>query len=228
MHQPACNVHNIQSWLKEFVDNVVWIVPLKESTVNAFVGECNVSKFSEYVTYGIKKIKVTLCKKYSDVSWLKREMSGCSDSPDRLLYERLIGCTHKCPFCAEQCERTKPCQSTQNHFIKVHRYLSLGRWSFYQTNELVLRTCTDYAGTDESFVKTDGSLHKFCNCEEVYKNWKIQSNFTEPAYWRWFIYKFHSEIENWVGAQPTHVPVGWSYISENMAIGSLPHIINAT
>ena len=161
--------NDISSWLQKFTGKPQGVIPLQKSTMDTFVGECNVTKFSEYVIDGIKQVKVTLESKYSNKSWLIGQMSSRSKSPDWLLCERLIGCTAMCPFCGEQCERTTQCP--KDHSIKLHRYLSLGRWLFDRTNELVLRTCTDYVGTkDESFKKSDGSSHLFCLYKKVYRD----------------------------------------------------------
>ena len=222
--KPVYTICDIQSWLNEFTHILKGKIPLQRSTMDKFVGDCNVSKFSEYVIAGIQKIKDTLKGKYSNRSWLIEQMSSRSKSPDILLYERLIGCTAMCPFCGEQCERTSTCPT--DHAIKLHRYLSLGTSRYRETNQLVLRTCTDYVGTKkESFIKADGSLHPFCRYKEVYTDWVINPCTTEPAYWKWFVCNFDSEIQDWVEATPTTVPKEWYKISLQEAIDSLPHII---
>ena len=219
--------NDIQAWLDEFTSRLQGIIPLQRSTMNKFVGECNVIKFSEYVTDGLEKVKVALEKKYSRKSWLIGQMNSRNKSPDWLLYERLIGCTAMCPFCGEQCERTTPCP--KDHSIKLHRYQSLGgRWLYSESKELVLRTCTDYVGTDEHFKKSDGNRHPFRRYKEVYPDWEINPYTAEPAYWKWFVCKFYSEIKDWVEASPTSIPTGWDKVSLEEAIDSIPSIIYTT
>ena len=215
--------NDIQTWLVKFTSKLQGIIPLQKRTMDTFVGECEVSKFSEYVTDGLKKVKVALEKKYSKKTWLISQMKSRSKSPDRLLYERLIGCTAMCPFCGEQCERTSPCP--KDHSIKLHRYQSLGRWLYSENSQLVLRTCTDYVGTDESFKKSDGNLHPFRRYKEIYPDWQINPYTAEPAYWKWFVCQFYHEVKDWVEASPTSIPTGWDKVSLPEAIDSLPNII---
>ena len=221
--KPDDGYNDIPSWLKKFTCKLQGVIPLQKSTIDTFVGKCNVTKFSEYVISGIEQVKVTLESKYSNKLWLIGQMSSRKKSPNWLLCERLIGCTATCPFCGEQCERTTQCP--KDHSIKLHRYISLGRWLYDQTNQLVLRTCTDYVGTDESFKKSDGKLHKFRLYKQVYPNWEINPYTAEPAYWKWFVCNFYSEIKDWVGASSTTIPNGWDKINLIVAVDSLPNII---
>lgn len=223
--KPAYNIHDIQSWLNKFATKLEGSIPLQKSTMDKLVGECDVSKFSKYVLGGIKDIEDALKIRYSDTPWLIRQMSSRNRSPEWLLYKRLIGCTAMCPFCGEQCERTNPC--TEDHCIKLHRYLSLGRWYYHETHQLVLRTCTDYVGTHESFIRKDGEKHPFFCYKQVYTDWEINPYTAEPAYWKWFVNKFHAEIQDWVEASPTNIPKGWDKVSFEEAVDSLPRIIHS-
>ena len=225
----ADGYNDIPSWLQKFTDKLQGVISLQKSTMDTFVGECNVTKFSKYVIDGIQQVKVTLESKYSKSTlWLIGQMnSSHSKSPDQLLCETLTGCTAICPFCGEQCDRTTQCPKDRYHFVMLHRYQIFGRWLYDGTNELVLRTCNDCVGTDKSFTKSDGNSHPFRLYKQIYPDWVIDPCTTEPAYWKWFVCKFYSEIKDWVGASSTTIPNGWYKISLLEATESLRNLIHS-
>ena len=88
-----------QSWLSKFTENLQYTLPLPSNKVKAFVGSCDVSVFSTYINEEFDQIKHKLETRYNDARSIINDLKDHSNSPENLLYDRLIGCSFTCPIC---------------------------------------------------------------------------------------------------------------------------------
>jgi len=225
------NIDKIETWLNEFNKKLMRSkIVFDASEVKNMISECNVLEFSKYVKTGIINLERDLKDAYSSVSRIEYEMSWRNNSPENLLYSRLIGCTETCPFCHEQCEMTTQGHSGP-HIIKLHRYQCLGYYVNSNTNELFLYTCSQLVGSETEFKNSDTNwkLHPYkCyqSVNERYGKWNIDEHDEDPLYWQWFIVEYYKDIKSWVSASDTKIPPEWYKVAKTRATYSLKHIIS--
>ena len=170
--------------------------------------------------------------KFSDITkW--------STSPHITLCDSLIGCTAQCPFCGEQCELTDPNHLAcgKKHFMHIHRPVGLGKYTWHESQELVLDICT-YSIDPESGHKfknrdTNNEWVEMKDYQTIYKDWYISNMSPKeaPRYWQWFISHYLKDITEWVGASSSSSSISehnWGAVTQKMAVASLHKVYKMT
>ena len=220
----------LESLLKIFTQNVQEILPFPKNMVDAFVGSCEVGVFSKYVKDEFDTVKCKLETKFKDARSIIDDMNMNHQwiSPEDLLYERLIGCSAKCPFCKEKCDMDEG--HLVDHSVTLHRPVCLGGVTLTGNNKLFFKTCTESINSQEKFkcFETDDKAVKFSEYKKYFPNWHIpELECDDPKYWKWFVCEYRKDVIAWAGASDTGIPSDWFHITQADAKDSLNLHIHA-
>ena len=205
----------------EVKDNVIVATKVTNSS------ESFITTLSEQLTHEEEKLMKMIVDPRSKFS----RITKWKTSPQSLLCEELFGCTEQCPFCGEQCELTDPNHAScgKDHSIKIHRPQCLRRFTWHDSNKLVLDLCTHSVESESRFKNgdTNDNWVPFKDYRTIYKNWCISNESPKeaPKYWQWFIYNYLDDVTKWVGAEPTSIDhLNWKMVSQDMAVQSLSEV----
>ena len=218
-------ITKLESWLSIFTENLQGTLLLPRIKVNAFVGSCEVKSFSKYIHEEFNQIKLNLEAKFNNAKLIINAMSNRRNSPENLLYDKLIGCSATCPFCKEKCD--KDMNHLGDHSMTLHRPECLGGYKFTGSNKLSFKTCTQSIKSQETF-ECHETGYREVKCSEYktyFPNWYIPKLACgNPKYWKWFVCQYKEDVITWAGASKTNIPPCWFRITQKDAIDSLRSI----
>ena len=242
----ACEVKatSIDSWISTLTNSLQGTLPhINAAQIKVFIKDCNISAFLKYLEEEFHNIKFDhqLHRKFTNARSIISTLNCRANPPKDILYDRLIGCTAKCPFCQEQCNATST--HVGEHSVRLHRPQCLGTYSNSSSKKLILNICTETA-LNETFQcqETNWKPVPYRDYNHVYPNWYIPFgnpdifNFSfgsifgstlskrEPKYWQWFIYEHRYDVIRWASAEGADIPSHWGHISRSEAINSLEYI----
>lgn len=151
-----------------------------------------------------------------DIEFLKEAMTGALDPAmktveqkclsmsveemipeiQKMLSEHLCGCWKQCPFCGAICTNTIPTHDG-DHSVPFHRPEALNGWVWCRT-DLSIDYCTSSVASDGSFVLEDNRRFPYKNYRQAggdYAKWSITPDSSTQPYWKWFVCRFKSNIE---------------------------------
>lgn len=159
------------------------------------------------------------------------------------------GCNKKCPFCRASClssinDHNNKCSTTHHFPIGI----SGGR---YQNNTILSpHTCSVLISSENRFANDDtkdlqvsifrkllnlimygDALYEhnvlpFKKYQVVYDTWHIDGDdsLETSLYWKWFVVKYRSKLEEYYNAKFQYVPTCWESISKQDALISLENM----
>lgn len=159
-----------------------------------------------------------------------------TNSPYQKVFDHLWGCTAKCPFCKEICQRRYN-HTGEAHSCIQHRPPGLIGIRQIITHGMAMMCCNCLVSSDKTFrcnaIDTsfrcqnsgkDGfsCLHQYRKYTEVVHDWIIEpSSLAEPPkYWTWFISKFEKELCEMYGYKALEHQDKWKNITADEAIQS--------
>ena len=220
-------IKNTENWIKEFVNKLRGTLPLSSGEIKGFVGECDIGAFSEYIDDEFKKVEGNLLYEFNDASSIIKQLYYRSNSPEKILFNDLIGCTEKCPFCREQCY--KPSYHSGDHEVSLHRPQCLGGYHNTGTKNITIETCSEAIADGRTFQNSDtnGKTVSYANYKDknLYPHWYIPSySCGDPKYWKWVVKEYPMHVRKWAGAEKANYPQKWNYITQSDAVYSLQSI----
>uniref|UniRef100_A0A7N8WK72 Interferon-induced very large GTPase 1 n=1 Tax=Mastacembelus armatus TaxID=205130 RepID=A0A7N8WK72_9TELE len=123
--------------------------------------------------------------------------------PDQILIDQLCKCCWvTCPFCAAVCTNTLENHSPDKHNVPFHRPSGIKGWHFKGTVELVIYFCTTNVASDGSFYphhdsETSIPFKQYQTAGEEYSTWQITPDESKLKYWKWFVCRFQTQLENY-------------------------------
>ena len=227
---------NIDSWVSTLTNKMQGTLPhIKATQIETFIKDCKINVFFKYLKEEFLNIKFDhqLQSEFNNARSIISTLNCRANSPKDILYDRLIGCTAKCPFCKEQCDvATTRGSHSGKHSVSVHRPKCLGTYSYVESKKLILDTCTE-SPPNETFQcpETNWRPVQYRDYKCIYGDWDIPFRHTwlylcrrEPKYWQWFIYQHECDVNKWAAAVGADFPSHWRYISQSEAISSLEYI----
>uniref|UniRef100_A0A8C2ANA9 VLIG-type G domain-containing protein n=1 Tax=Cyprinus carpio TaxID=7962 RepID=A0A8C2ANA9_CYPCA len=151
------------------------------------------------------------------------------DRPDEILIDHLCQCCWvQCPFCAATCTNTIEGHSG-DHSVPFHRVDGLTGSCYDETECLSADFCTTLVRTSKMFYTGQWfPCREYRNAGNVYAEWNITPDFSELAYWKWFVYRFQEDLEKHF-EKKFHmwdvISYEWSQYSKEQAIESLDEYI---
>ena len=141
------------------------------------------------------------------------------------LFEKLVGCTEKCPYCRAPCY-----YENANHAFK-HNTMQHRPWGVIgiksnDTNELVTYNCQSAKGSDQhGFTNLAILGGNECQLNQLAREseWEIKPDPTlqSSLYWRWFMNRFNKELADHFKTTPGCLPKEWTQIQWGDAKQSL-------
>ncbi|XP_036602734.1 interferon-induced very large GTPase 1-like [Trichosurus vulpecula] len=114
-----------------------------------------------------------------------------------MLSDQLSGCWNQCPFCKAICTNTAKNHS-EEHSVPFHRSQAVRGWKWYETEKFALDFCTSSVASDLLFVLKDGRCFPYKTYRQAggeYATWNITPDTSAQPYWKWFICRFRSQLE---------------------------------
>ncbi|KAF7647134.1 hypothetical protein LDENG_00176940 [Lucifuga dentata] len=149
--------------------------------------------------------------------------------PDEILIEQLCKCCWvKCPFCYAVCTNTLEDHSPDDHSVPFHRSGSIAGWQYRNSEEMGVEFCTTKVASDRSFyLKKSERLVPFKQYRTAgpdYANWRITPDESKLIYWKWFVCRFQTDLENHYTLKfegRGEIPSEWRNHTKEEAIKSL-------
>ena len=231
---------DMKVWLESFHDSINKTIAIDLQEMTDIVGIQSIHNLNFFTKQLIKSLKDESKKmllEFKNVRAIVEKLTDSVKSPHNVLHNSLIGCKEQCPFCKEQCELTDEnhLDSGKPHYTEIHRPRCLGKYTYTESNKLVLKICTHAVNPEANYTfknaATNNEPHPYKEYKKIYPNWLIstESPQTGPKYWEWFIATYNTEIVEWTQAEPTPVDEeGWNDITEEDAINNLAETYGLT
>ena len=219
---PEQEKFNINDWLTAFYGKLQGRLEVDVTELHDLGGIQqlkDVHNFNEEVKKGLNKLHSTLQTEFLslDVS----AMGGWERKPYDILFKNLVGCTERCPFCHEQCDRTNENHVLfTKHRVTMHRPDCLGGWNWKSTSEMTVDLCTSLVGSDNISFRnfdTNDQWHPYKRYQEVYPDWSIPDDRSDKTslYWKWLVGNYTSEVAELFSMKETKISSKWKALRWN-------------
>ena len=212
----------ISTWLDAYCTKVQQLYSFSIDRLDTSgVDYCVNEEFLDNFSNKIDEMRLTL---ESKLSWIKLELSK------QLKTHPLVsgGCKARCPFCQEKC--ALPANHAPSlHQVLYHRpVIVCDQRVIHHASSCYKEflTCPGIINIEENNAKficsqTKWQPQQYERYHEVFKHWYIEPKTEDlPAFWKWFIFKFRSEIAQSLGIT-LEVPDDWNTITFENAVASL-------
>ncbi|KAL6460966.1 hypothetical protein MHYP_G00309320 [Metynnis hypsauchen] len=160
------------------------------------------------------------------LSDLKLEMFR--EKPDEILIKHFCRCCWvQCPFCGAVCTNSQE-NHTGDHNADFHRSSGTTGIYFKDTTEFSINFCTTKVASDLCFYPGDSEksfpYRQYRTAGGEYAKWLISSDFSEQAYWKWFVSEFKDNLQKYhkkTFSGMGKIPHEWQNFSKSDAIASL-------
>ncbi|XP_041521978.1 interferon-induced very large GTPase 1-like [Microtus oregoni] len=181
----------------------------------------------------------------NDTEFLKESMSAaldpalrkveedCSSKPtdevvpdiEKILSDQLCGCWKQCPFCKAVCTNTIP-EHEGDHSVSLHRPQAVRGAKWNKTEDFVIEFCTSLVASDYPFFVNDmkHSYKRYRDAGDNYARWSITPDSSPQSYWKWFVCRFKTELENKHGKKFNEkgtIPRSWFNITKQKVLDDL-------
>uniref|UniRef100_A0A3Q2U850 VLIG-type G domain-containing protein n=1 Tax=Fundulus heteroclitus TaxID=8078 RepID=A0A3Q2U850_FUNHE len=215
---------DIETWVEEFSSKLEPNLTLDTISCQNFTDINNFDFVKEEIEKGLK----VNIKEMSDLSL--NTVNDCRQKPEQILIDQLCNCCwERCPFCAAVCTNTLKDHSPGKHSVPFHRPCGVKGWHYRGLPDFVIDFCTTLVASDQSFFPEHDSQEtvpykQYQTAGEKYASWSITADASMLAYWKWFIFRFHKDLENYYNNKfqgHGKIPQQWKDLSKKDAIESL-------
>ncbi|XP_062412332.1 interferon-induced very large GTPase 1-like [Sardina pilchardus] len=203
----------------------------QENDFVIILNKADTQQFADNLIYFLLKMEQSLTKEYNSPTSqddLQEAIRHLPFKPHELLFNRLYGCGHQCPFCGTPCEAGGGGHT--QHYSNMHRSKGLGRYICEYSNKLVTDICTTAVTTDKSFKssKTKGEWHPYKKYREIYPDWEINGDASVEAsdYWKYVMMTYNDKFAYSYSALPADIPKTWKELTKAHAKISLNKSFN--
>lgn len=194
----------------------------QEDAVFIMGKDVNTEQFANNLIDFLSEMKQTLTEQYSCSITeynLMKAIRQLPSKPHELLFTRLGGCGHQCPFCGTPCEAGGKDHKT--HFSSMHWPKGLIGIRFNKSQKLLTDICTTAVISDETFQtpETKGKYHPYKKYREIYPDWEIAGYPSVEAsyYWKYVFMKYNKQFAEHVDALPADIPDAWKELTPTHA-----------
>ncbi|KAM4535294.1 interferon-induced very large GTPase 1-like [Fundulus diaphanus] len=215
---------DIETWVKEFSSKLEPNLTLDTISCQNFTDINNFDFLKEEIEKGLKLI----IKEMSSLSLNK--VNDCRQKPEQILIDQLCNCCwERCPFCAAVCTNTLKDHSPGKHSVPFHRPSGIEGWHVRGKVDLVIDFCTTLVASDRGFYPDSDSevavpYKQYPTAGEKYASWSITADASMLAYWKWFVYHFQTDLEDYYELKfqgRGEIPQEWKQFSKKDATESL-------
>jgi hypothetical protein len=148
------------------------------------------------------------------------------------IINEVLGCVEACPFCGEICSLATNNHKGTSHATlnNIHRPQGVTGFRDKDTRKLITGICSEYVAGEYQFQNSDTNLNwkSYKQYRDVYPNWDIKGDFSVKAedYWKWFMYKYRTELAREYRAEEPDIPYDWKNITKEQATENLRKIVD--
>uniref|UniRef100_A0AAX7SV75 VLIG-type G domain-containing protein n=1 Tax=Astatotilapia calliptera TaxID=8154 RepID=A0AAX7SV75_ASTCA len=207
---------DIDMWAKEFSSFLKDKLTLESLSCQNFMDINNFEFLKEEIEKGLISIKEELNQLSLD------KMKEFRLRPDEILIDQLCNCCWEtCPFCAAVCTNTVKDHSPEDHSVPFHRSLAVKGAQYHNSEEMCIEFCTTKVASDGNFYAGKNTtklipFKQYRSAGPPYANWSITSDESKLKYWKWFVWQFQEELEDYYALKFTghgEIPI---LIKENL------------
>ncbi|XP_076866477.1 interferon-induced very large GTPase 1-like [Brachyhypopomus gauderio] len=224
---------DMKTWMTHFANNLV--DELGNTSIHTRV-HISTDDFKDITDYDL--LVEVIKKELSEiVGELKRNLSKLSsfrmdtfrERPGEILIKHFCRCCwEQCPFCGAVCTNSQK-DHAGDHNVDFHRSLGLNGRHYKDSTEFSIDFCTTLVASDKLFSPSSDSERTFPYKEHrraggMFARWGISTDFSELAYWKWFICEFQENLENHHNKMfcgRGRIPDEWKYYNQLDAVASL-------
>ncbi|XP_063070447.1 interferon-induced very large GTPase 1-like [Engraulis encrasicolus] len=226
-------IDDIKGFIQQFCSHLQdqLVIPRDSLDTFLFLRDADMDQFTSNLKHSIKDIEKSLvqeCNNRISSENITKRIEQLPTKPHDLLFSRLCGCGHQCPFCKTPCEAGG--QGHTKHFSSMHRSQGLGRYRWDDSKKLVIEICTTLVNSDSRFrsAETNGEWHPYKAYREIYPDWDIAGDASTEAsdYWKYVMKEFNKELAEDQNAEPADIPNEWRKLTMQDALLSLKKSFN--
>ncbi|KAM9036265.1 interferon-induced very large GTPase 1-like [Sarcophilus harrisii] len=143
-----------------------------------------------------------------------------------MLSDQLSGCWKQCPFCKAICTNTVT-NHCEDHSVPFHRSNAVTGTRWHKTYEFSIDFCTTCMASDDMFILPDDRRIPYKTYRQAggeYATWSITPDTSAQPYWKWFVCRFRSELEekyNIKFENRGQIPENWFRITKEDVLNDL-------
>ncbi|XP_035380942.1 interferon-induced very large GTPase 1-like [Electrophorus electricus] len=220
---------NADTWLKYFSNNLV--DELGNTNIHTRVlMSTDITDYDllvEVIQKELSKVVEELKCSLSKLSSFRPDTSR--ERPDEILIKHFCRCCwEQCPFCGAVCTNSQQ-DHTGDHNADFHRSLGMNGQHYKDSAEFCIDFCTTLVASNKLFWPSSDPESTFPYKEYrraggTFAKWGISTDFSELAYWKWFICEFQENLEkhhNKTFYDRGKIPDEWKYYNQIDAVASL-------
>lgn len=228
-----CFQHHIKSSNLALILNNTSLQLLSDHDIKNFDGFL-LSIFKKLSELETELIKIWKGKKACDFTW-------SDESPYDLTYKFLWGCSSKCPWCHEPCQKSDTQHGSQQdcHNCIQHRPKGVsgihssetGILSIDSCNFAVQSTLTLQCGNWCNCPNSECTLyHQYREYKTYMKEWDVAplADTSHSKYWNWFMKSYSKQLVEYYGHEMPTIPPSWESLTKEDAIRSLSKVYEIT
>ncbi|KAM6354950.1 interferon-induced very large GTPase 1-like [Podargus strigoides] len=165
-------------------------------------------------------------KDHLEGEFASADMSSFERQPHTILAEQFAGCWEQCPFCGAVCTNTMQ-NHDGDHQLVFHRPQVLTGYRWHKTDNLVIDICSSSVASDCLFRIGEDTwipYKKYRDAGHPYSSWRIPSDPSMQAYWKWFVCHFKTQLEERYNGKfhgKGEIPASWWSMTKQKALEEL-------
>ncbi|XP_023201640.1 interferon-induced very large GTPase 1-like isoform X2 [Xiphophorus maculatus] len=202
---------------------------ISQYALNAFMGSNNADQeqFAHWLNKCVQEMTEALGEKFKNTKF-EIKLSLLHIKPENELFNRVIGCGKRCPFCKVPCDAGG--ENHTQHFACFHRPRGLSQFSWEYPNNHPTDICSRLVISDRYFCCSDtrNQWHLYKEYRQIYPDWNIPPDVSLEAsdYWKYVMNKYNKEFAEAYNAKPADIPDAWKRITKEQAVESLKKSFN--
>uniref|UniRef100_A0A669E0C9 VLIG-type G domain-containing protein n=1 Tax=Oreochromis niloticus TaxID=8128 RepID=A0A669E0C9_ORENI len=210
----------VEDICKELGDKLL----ISQDALGAFMmlNHADKKQFADWLTVSVNEMAQDLRMKFKNVS-TEMKLQHLHVQPQNELFNRLVGCGKRCPFCKAPCDAGGGGHT--EHFAVLHRPQGLGGFRWPNTQKLVTDICSSLVISDQHFrcSATNHEYHPYKRYRDIYPDWNILPDVSLEAsdYWKYVMTKYNYDFAKELNAVPADIPLAWNVITKQQAEKSL-------
>ncbi|XP_021329209.3 interferon-induced very large GTPase 1 [Danio rerio] len=221
---------DVQKWLDDFTEQLsdVLIFSVKNFSGVSHDGVDDFNLLKDVIRAELGSVASEIQCKFSTKAF--PENLEHEDRPDQVLTNHLCQCCWvQCPFCGATCTNTIE-NHAGDHSVPFHRVDGLKGSCYDESKCLGADFCTTLVRTSKQFyIGQWFSCQHYRTAGHVYAQWSITPDFSELPYWKWFVCRFQTELENYFEMKFDNwnvISYDWSQYTKEQAIASLDEYVD--
>ncbi|XP_063278828.1 interferon-induced very large GTPase 1-like [Prinia subflava] len=213
----------VSLWLDEFCRKLTEVISLPRSDLKGLEHQevTDIEFLSSVIAEALDDLRDRLKKEFANA-----DLSSFSRQPQTILAEHFSGCWAQCPFCGAVCTNTM-WNHDGDHQVIFHRPRALMGTMWYRTDHLVIDICSSLVATNLKFRFHNGKwipYKRYWDAGPPFSTWKILSDPSMQAYWKWFVSHFRTQLEALYNGRfqgQGEIPEAWQRITKQEALSML-------